>query len=202
MVRALAILSISAAALAASTAAFAEPVQIGVLECAGGPSVGYVIGSNAALNCVFRPSTRRGDEGYVGSMKSHRPRRRRHNRHGIGLAGLRAVEKCFTRRTRRLLRRGVRQCIRRRRRRSQCAGRRTQQFHHAPAGQRTGPDRPQSRRHGEQRGIASGARCRREDDKALKKEKELIFSAQERPRGGRPAAMRSTKGDLPIALAS
>jgi hypothetical protein len=68
MLRALAILSISAAALAASTAAFAEPVQIGVLECAGGPSVGYVIGSNAALNCVFRPSTRRGDEGYVGSM--------------------------------------------------------------------------------------------------------------------------------------
>jgi len=68
MVRTLAILSISAAALAASTAAFAEPVQIGVLECAGGPSVGYVIGSNAALNCVFRPSTRRGDEGYVGSL--------------------------------------------------------------------------------------------------------------------------------------
>ncbi|HET7682001.1 MAG TPA: DUF992 domain-containing protein [Xanthobacteraceae bacterium] len=68
MFRTLAFSTVAASALAASTAAFAEPVQIGVLECAGGPSVGYVIGSNAALNCVFRPSTRRGGEGYVGSM--------------------------------------------------------------------------------------------------------------------------------------
>jgi hypothetical protein len=68
MFRTLAFSTVAAAALTASTAAFAEPVQIGVLECAGGPSVGYLIGSNAALNCVFRPSTRRGGEGYVGSM--------------------------------------------------------------------------------------------------------------------------------------
>jgi Protein of unknown function (DUF992) len=60
--------TVAAAALAASTPSFAETVQVGILECAGGPSVGYLIGSSAGLSCVFRPSTRRGAEGYVGSM--------------------------------------------------------------------------------------------------------------------------------------
>jgi hypothetical protein len=68
MFRTLAFSTVAAAALTASTAASAEPVQIGVLECAGGPSIGLVIGSSTGLNCVFRPSTRRGGETYVGSM--------------------------------------------------------------------------------------------------------------------------------------
>ena len=68
MLRPLLFSTVAAAALAASTAAFAETVQVGILECAGGPSVGYLIGSSAGLNCVFRPSTRRGGESYAGSM--------------------------------------------------------------------------------------------------------------------------------------
>jgi hypothetical protein len=68
MLRPLIFSTVAAAALAASTSAFAETVQVGILECAGGPSVGYLIGSSAGLNCVFRPSTRRGAEGYAGSM--------------------------------------------------------------------------------------------------------------------------------------
>ena len=68
MFRPLILSTVAAAALAASTPSFAETIQVGVLECAGGPSVGFLIGSSAGLNCVFRPSTRRGAEGYVGSM--------------------------------------------------------------------------------------------------------------------------------------
>lgn len=68
MLRPLIFSTVAAAALAASTPSFADSVQVGILECAGGPSVGYLIGSSAGLNCVFRPSTRRGAEGYVGSM--------------------------------------------------------------------------------------------------------------------------------------
>jgi hypothetical protein len=68
MFRTITFSAVTAAALAASAPAFAETVQVGVLECAGGPSVGYLIGSSAGLNCVFHPSTRRGSEGYVGSM--------------------------------------------------------------------------------------------------------------------------------------
>ena len=68
MFRPLILSTVAAAALAASTPSFAETVQVGVLECAGGPSVGFLIASSAGLSCVFRPSTRRGAEGYVGSM--------------------------------------------------------------------------------------------------------------------------------------
>jgi hypothetical protein len=68
MFRALTFSSLAVAALAVSAPASADPIQVGVLQCAGGPSVGYLIGSNTGLSCVFRPSTRRGGEGYAGSM--------------------------------------------------------------------------------------------------------------------------------------
>ena len=68
MLRTITFSAAAAAVLAASAPAFAETVQVGILECAGGPSVGYLIGSSAGLNCVFRPGTRRGGEGYVGNM--------------------------------------------------------------------------------------------------------------------------------------
>ena len=67
MLRPLIFSTVAAAALAASTPTFAQTIQVGVLECAGGPSVGYVIGSSAGLSCVFRPTNRRA-EGYVGQM--------------------------------------------------------------------------------------------------------------------------------------
>ena len=44
--------------LAASTGAFAQqpmqPVQVGILECRGGASIGFVIGSVTNLGCVLR----------------------------------------------------------------------------------------------------------------------------------------------------
>jgi len=44
--------------VAASTGAFAQqpmqPVQVGILECRGGASIGFVIGSGTNLGCVLR----------------------------------------------------------------------------------------------------------------------------------------------------
>jgi hypothetical protein len=68
MFRGFAFSTVAAAALAASTPSFAETVQVGVLNCAGSPSFGYLIGSSAGLNCVFHKSTRRGSESYTGGM--------------------------------------------------------------------------------------------------------------------------------------
>jgi hypothetical protein len=68
MFRPLIFSTVTAAALAASAPALAQAVQVGVLECAGGQSVGYVIGSSTALNCVFRPSTGRGGGGYIATV--------------------------------------------------------------------------------------------------------------------------------------
>jgi hypothetical protein len=68
MFRALTIIAASTAALATTVPAFADTVQIGLLECASGPSVGYVIGSSTAFNCVFTPSNRRGSESYAAMM--------------------------------------------------------------------------------------------------------------------------------------
>lgn len=67
MVRLYALVAAGLAALSAP--AFAQSgVKVGVLECGGGTSVGYVIGSSAAFNCVFRPSGGRGGETYAATV--------------------------------------------------------------------------------------------------------------------------------------
>jgi hypothetical protein len=68
MFRTLTFSSLALAALAAATPASAETVQVGVLQCVGSSSVGYLIGSNTGLSCIYHPSTRRGGESYAGSM--------------------------------------------------------------------------------------------------------------------------------------
>ncbi|ABE41145.1 DUF992 domain-containing protein [Rhodopseudomonas pseudopalustris] len=54
---------VTAVALVASfaNASAQERLQVGVLECAGGPNVGYVIGSTTELECVFKTGGRRAD---------------------------------------------------------------------------------------------------------------------------------------------
>lgn len=67
MFRSLTISIVSVAALATSTSAFAQSgVKVGVLQCGGGASVGYLIGSSAALNCVFRGG--KGSEAYAATI--------------------------------------------------------------------------------------------------------------------------------------
>ncbi|MBI5128424.1 MAG: DUF992 domain-containing protein [Rhodopseudomonas palustris] len=45
-----------------------QRLQIGVLECAGGPNVGYVVGSTTELECVFKTDGRR-PEPYVARLQ-------------------------------------------------------------------------------------------------------------------------------------
>jgi hypothetical protein len=45
-----------------------QALQVGVLECQGGPNVGYVVGSTTSLNCVFRSNGRR-PEPYVANVQ-------------------------------------------------------------------------------------------------------------------------------------
>src|SRR5262245_19613191 len=67
MFRTLTFSTVVAATLAAASPALAR-VQLGVLHCAGGSSVGYLIGSWTDLSCFFTPSNRRGSDAYVGGM--------------------------------------------------------------------------------------------------------------------------------------
>ncbi|MFZ5737464.1 MAG: DUF992 domain-containing protein [Pseudomonadota bacterium] len=61
---------IAAVALVASivSASAQERVQVGVIECAGGPNVGYVVGSATQLECVFRTDGRR-PEPYIATVQ-------------------------------------------------------------------------------------------------------------------------------------
>jgi hypothetical protein len=57
-----------AASVATANAQQPRQVQVGVLECRGGQNVGYVLGSNATLQCVFQSAGGRA-EGYVANLR-------------------------------------------------------------------------------------------------------------------------------------
>jgi len=57
-----------AASVATANAQQPGQVQVGVLECRGGQNVGFVLGSNAHLNCVFQSAGGRA-EGYVANIR-------------------------------------------------------------------------------------------------------------------------------------
>ncbi|MFT4276070.1 MAG: DUF992 domain-containing protein [Rhodopseudomonas sp.] len=61
---------IAAVALIASVASASaqQRVQVGVIECAGGPNVGYVVGSTTQLECLFRTDGRR-PEPYIAHVQ-------------------------------------------------------------------------------------------------------------------------------------
>ena len=60
--------AIAVAALVAtvSAASAQSRVQVGTIECEGGPNVGYVIGSATQFHCVFRSPGRRPGPGRFG----------------------------------------------------------------------------------------------------------------------------------------
>jgi hypothetical protein len=62
--------AIAIAALAAScvSASAQAPVPVGVLACQGGQNVGFLLGSVAQLDCVFRGAGRR-PEGYTATVR-------------------------------------------------------------------------------------------------------------------------------------
>lgn len=63
-------LSIAIVALAASivSANAQPPVRAGILQCQGGPNVGFVVGSVTTLECVFRSEGRR-PEPYIATVR-------------------------------------------------------------------------------------------------------------------------------------
>jgi hypothetical protein len=64
------LLAVAAVTLVASVAgAQAQQVQAGVLECHGGPNVGYVVGSSAEMECVFRSNTGAPPEPYIAHIQ-------------------------------------------------------------------------------------------------------------------------------------
>jgi Protein of unknown function (DUF992) len=72
-----ALVGIAAATLIASFASAnaQQAVQVGVLECQGGPNVGFVVGSSTELQCVFRSNDGSAPEPYVATV----------NRYGLDL---------------------------------------------------------------------------------------------------------------------
>ena len=63
-------LSIAIAALAASVAGAnaLPPARAGILQCQGGPNVGFVVGSVTSLECVFQSEGRR-PEPYIATVR-------------------------------------------------------------------------------------------------------------------------------------
>ena len=131
-------------------------VQVGVLECRGGASIGFIVGSVTNLGCVLRADGRRTSPMSPPSARSGStsasPRKPRWP--GRVFA---PVERARPRRPRRQLRRRAGLGHGRRRRRRQRAGRRLGQFDRAAAAQPAGPDRPQRRGRTGRSGIASGS---------------------------------------------
>ncbi len=71
MTRKLAVLGVAAVLITLAPARAQQPVtrtQVGVLECRGGPSVGFIVGSVTNLGCVFR-SQGRPDDRYVATVR-------------------------------------------------------------------------------------------------------------------------------------
>ncbi len=68
MFRSLTVAAFASAAVFAAVPASAQ-TQVGVLECAGGPNVSFVVGSVANLSCTFKPSKSKGTESYAATVR-------------------------------------------------------------------------------------------------------------------------------------
>ena len=153
------VLTGAAAALIASLAGAlaqqpAQPVKVGVLECRGGASVGFIVGSVTNLGCVLPSTVRRTIVISPPSARSASISASRRSRHWPGAS---------TRRWRGSGRRSLRQLCRRPRQRLdrhrpwwQRPDRRLRQFDRVAAAQRAGSGRPQRRGRFGRIGIAAG----------------------------------------------
>ena len=65
------LLAVAAVTLVASVAGAQaqQQIQAGVLECHGGPNVGYVVGSTTEMECVFRSSNGAPTEPYIARIQ-------------------------------------------------------------------------------------------------------------------------------------
>ena len=137
--------AISATLLASSADAQApmNRVRVGVLECRGGASIGFVVGSVTNLGCVLRVEGFPEDR-YIATIRKVGL--------DLGITQETALAWGVFAPVTRLAPgdltgtyAGVQGRFARHRRRRQCAGRRLQQFDRAAAAERAGPGRPQRR---------------------------------------------------------
>ena len=119
-----------------------QRVQVGVLECRGGASVGFIVGSVTNLGCVLRADGMPEDR-YIATIRKVGLDLGITQEFGAGLGRVRTCRAARTGRTiRRLCRRAGQRHARRRRRR-QRAGRRIRQLDRAATPERAGPGRHQ-----------------------------------------------------------
>jgi Protein of unknown function (DUF992) len=62
------IIAIAALAASIASAHAMPPMRAGILQCAGGQNVGFVVGSTASLECVFQSEGRR-PEPYIATVR-------------------------------------------------------------------------------------------------------------------------------------
>ena len=149
-------LGMLAASVAAASAQQAQRVQVGILECRGGASVGFIVGSVTHLGCVFRADGVPEDR-YIATIRKVGLDLGITQEFGAGMGRVRAGGAARAGRSLRRLCRRARQCDARCRRRRQRAGRRLREFDRAAAAQRAGPGRHQHCCRIGKPGISAGA---------------------------------------------
>ena len=132
-----------------------QRVQVGILECRGGASIGFIVGSVTHLGCVLRVDGMPEDR-YVATIRKVGVDLGITQEIGAGLGRLRAIGPAWARRSLRQLRRRGRQRSDRRRCWRQCAGRWLEQFDRAAAAQRAGPGRLERRGRAGKPGTSAG----------------------------------------------
>ncbi len=146
--------SVLAGACPSADAQQMDRVRVGVLECRGGASIGFVVGSVTHLGCVLRADGVPEDR-YIATIRKVGVDLGITQEFDARLGGLCPGRASRDRRSLRQLCRRAGLGFRRRRGGRQCADRRLGQLDRATAAQRTGAGRPQRRRRPGKSGAAS-----------------------------------------------
>ena len=173
-----------------------QRVQVGVLECRGGASIGFIVGSVTNLGCVLRVDGVPEDR-YVATIRKVGVDLGITQEIGARLGRLRTDGPAWARRSLRQLRRCRRQCDGRRRRRRQRAVRWLEQFDRAAAAQPAGPGRPQRRGRAGKPGTSAGP-VRHATSAVIACDKREAF-AQGRQRARECVARRKLRDEACIA---
>ena len=132
-----------------------QRVQVGILECRGGASIGFIVGSVTNLGCVLRADGMPEDR-YIATIRKVGLDLGITQESALAWGVLRAGGAARAGRPLRQLCRRAGQRDARRRRRRQRAGRRLRQFDRAAAAERAGPGRHQRRRRAGKPGTPAG----------------------------------------------
>ncbi len=132
-----------------------QRVQVGILECRGGASIGFIVGSVTNLGCVLRVDGMPEDR-YVATIRKVGVDLGITQESALAWGVYAPVAPARARRSLRQLCRCARQCRGWRRCRRQRAGRRFEQFDRATAAQRAGPGWSQCRSRARKSRTSSG----------------------------------------------